>query len=414
MKSNVVIKAFLAASLLPGILTLSVMWLIPTAMAPAERHARAARGFANLWAAGRAVATSNPSVVFNQPAYAAWVRHLLGSGMPEQMWGYPPTVLLLALPFSALPIMAGFMLWTASTLAGFWGAMRWAGLSASAALLAVSSPAALDNALAGQNGALTGALLFGGLALAGRRPAASGILLGLLTLKPQLGLLVPVCLLAIGDRRTFAWAAATALALASLSVAILGWQCWPSFATDTRSVMAEVLDRPWTGSASQTDFVSPFMAARSTGMSLAGAWIIQGMASAACVLAAWKGWRLSGGGIAAVALTMPLCMLATPYAHDYDLVATAAAVTWIGSRAMESGWLRGEKTALAAAWAWPGLSVLVAALVPASRSFSVPISCLVLAGLAWSAWRRLVRDHAVTRKEGAGCDISFQGYTCLD
>ena len=65
--------------------------------------------------------------------------------------------------------------------------------------LALGFPAALWNITAGQNGFLTAALIGGTLGLLERRPALAGICLGLLTYKPQFGLLFPLVLIA--DRR---------------------------------------------------------------------------------------------------------------------------------------------------------------------------------------------------------------------
>ena len=56
----------------------------------------------------------------------------------------------------------------------------------------------------GQNGFYTAALLIGGLMCLDRRPVLAGVLFGILTIKPQLGLLLPVILLlgaALGDDR---------------------------------------------------------------------------------------------------------------------------------------------------------------------------------------------------------------------
>ena len=49
------------------------------------------------------------------------------------------------------------------------------------------------NALVGQNGFLTAALIGGTLYLIPIRPVLAGICLGLLTYKPQYGLLFPMC-----------------------------------------------------------------------------------------------------------------------------------------------------------------------------------------------------------------------------
>ena len=58
------------------------------------------------------------------------------------------------------------------------------------------APAVFINAVGGQNGTWTAALFGGGLSLLERRPLLAGGLLGLLSYKLQLGLLIPVALLA--------------------------------------------------------------------------------------------------------------------------------------------------------------------------------------------------------------------------
>jgi hypothetical protein len=57
---------------------------------------------------------------------------------------------------------------------------------------------------------------------AGGRWAAAGLLYALLAVKPQMGLLLPVALLAAGRWRTVAMAAAVGVAIAALTVAALG------------------------------------------------------------------------------------------------------------------------------------------------------------------------------------------------
>src|SRR5205085_1838973 len=62
-----------------------------------------------------------------------------------------------------------------------------------------------------------------------RRPIAAGILIGLLTLKPQLGILFPVMLIASARWRVFASATITALALAAATALVFGPQVWLDF-----------------------------------------------------------------------------------------------------------------------------------------------------------------------------------------
>ena len=70
-------------------------------------------------------------------------------------------------------------------------------------LLAAAFPIVLNNALVGQNGFLTAALIGGTLYLMPVRPVLAGICLGLLSYKPQYGLLFPLVLIAASQWTVF-------------------------------------------------------------------------------------------------------------------------------------------------------------------------------------------------------------------
>jgi len=84
--------------------------------------------------------------------------------------------------------------------------------------VALGSPAALWNFTAGQNGFLTAALIGGALVLMQRRPWLAGVCLGLLSYKPQFGLLFPVALVAAAQWRVIGAGAFTAAGMAVLSL----------------------------------------------------------------------------------------------------------------------------------------------------------------------------------------------------
>src|SRR5690606_15709865 len=95
--------------------------------------------------------------------------------------------------------------------------------------LALAFPGTFINLFHGQNGFLTAALLGGGLLLLDRRPVLAGVLFGLMSYKPQFGLLLPLVLLATQRWTVFAAAAATTLALAGASLLALGAAPWLAF-----------------------------------------------------------------------------------------------------------------------------------------------------------------------------------------
>jgi hypothetical protein len=187
------------------------------------------RDYLWLWAAGHLLAAGDVATIFDPQAFAAWNRARYSAQLDDFGWSYPPSLLFLALPAGRIPILAGFVLFASAQLALLACIGRLARLPGRVLLAVLVSPAVLANAFAGQNGALTAALLCGGLLLTGRRPVLSGVLLGLLTIKPQLGILVPICLLASRDWKAIGAACGTAAALFAASVAAFGFESWGSF-----------------------------------------------------------------------------------------------------------------------------------------------------------------------------------------
>jgi hypothetical protein len=137
----------------------------------------------------------------------------------------PPPVAWLALPFTQLPYEVGYWVWSAVLL----GALAWTWYLVAPG----TGPARLVHLVAalgwlpviyglqlGQPGLFVALGVAGSYVLArSGRPFLSGIALGALALKPQLGFLVPVALLVGGRFRAFAGAAA-ALAVLALASAI--------------------------------------------------------------------------------------------------------------------------------------------------------------------------------------------------
>src|SRR5262249_48919092 len=139
--------------------------------------------------------------------FAGW----LSEPTPFRPWVYPPSYLLVVLPFGVLPFAAAYVVFQLAS-AALLAAALWHGgappparpLVLAAALL---GPAAAINAGMGQNAFLMAALLVGGFRLLRSNPAVGGAVLGLLTMKPQFCLLVPVALVAMREWRGLMWSA---------------------------------------------------------------------------------------------------------------------------------------------------------------------------------------------------------------
>lgn len=121
-------------------------------------------------------------------------------------FAYPPFLMLLTAPLGALPFWAGWLLW----IVGGWLALALCVrrvLRGHWLLYAAALPAVFVNAVAGQNGLWTAAIVGWGLILLPDRPVLAGALWSLALYKPHIALLLPIVLLCRCGREPGAWRA---------------------------------------------------------------------------------------------------------------------------------------------------------------------------------------------------------------
>jgi hypothetical protein len=151
--------------------------------------------FPSFWAASRLALSGAPSQVYDLAAHAAAERSAFGGHeVPYSAFFYPPTYLLICLPLGLLPYLAALAAWLGATGYGCWRVVR-AWLSGSLrqwALPMLAFPGVLSTVGHGQNAFLTTALFGAAILTWDRRPVLSGVCFGLLTIKPQLGLMIPL------------------------------------------------------------------------------------------------------------------------------------------------------------------------------------------------------------------------------
>jgi hypothetical protein len=199
------------------------------------------RDFLNLWMYGRALFDGDPARFYDIATYNDALAGLLGPGYPGQNWPNPPTALVVMAPFGWLGYFPALIAWFAIGYLAFYLAGRREVSDLRILAVVLVSPAALLCVLSGQSSLLTTAALLAIFACLDRRPFIAGILVGLLTVKPQLGVLFPFALIASGRWRVFWWAGATALALVAASIALGGEASWHDYIVKALPLQREVL-----------------------------------------------------------------------------------------------------------------------------------------------------------------------------
>ncbi len=302
---------------------------------------RALRDGLDFWAGGFLALHHRLAMLFDPVAYQAFLAGTYGR-LPPHMWSYPPNYLLLAAGFDWLSPWHAVLSFEAVSLTLLVVMLRLAKQPWLLILAVAASPVALENILEGQNAALLTALIGGGLLLVASRPRLAGVLIGLASVKPQLGLVLPFYLWR-RSRPGFACAVLAALLLAAASLAALGAGAWAEFWQVTRPAMNNVLltGRP---AAFAGGLISVFAACRRLGVP--SALTLQAVASTAAILLAARSKD--------PAVLLILSALACPYLHDYDLLGVTLATALLVRDRFTRGFASGEPILFAAAWAGPG------------------------------------------------------------
>ena len=281
--------------------------------------------FVSYWAGAQLAVAGNPAGAYDVALHRAVELGAipLHGALP---FAYPPCFLLLIAPFGLLSYPVAAFDWVLLTFAAYCAALRrWA---PAMPWLALSFPPLLVNVITGQAGFLTAALLIGAMALLPKRPLAAGILLGLLIVKPQLGLVLPLALLAGREWRAIAGAAASSIGLVVLSILIFGWapyQAWLGNADFIASIASE-------GLAGWHRMASVYGALRMAGLASGAAWVIHAAVAMAAAGAACLIWyRKADLGARAGALAAATA-LASPYLFVYDTLILVVPFLWLVGR----------------------------------------------------------------------------------
>jgi hypothetical protein len=281
--------------------------------------------FIIFYSAGTLARSADPSAIYSAPILHSIQISVVSAKVPAWSYVYPPSLLLLSVPLSFLPYIVSFLVWAGGTVYGYLIIIRHIAPHPITPWLFLGFPGVVFNLNYGQNGCLSSILLGGGILLLERTPFLAGSLLGLLTYKPQLAMLVPIALLAGRYWRALGGFIAGAAALALVSALLFGYGAWLSFfqnLTYTATI--------WQRIDLWTKMSTVYALCKMQGANYQPAIIFQAIVTlAAMSVLVWTWLRRAPLGLRGSILV--LCIpLSTPYLFKYDLALLGIPFAYLG------------------------------------------------------------------------------------
>lgn len=305
--------------------------------------------FGFFWLSGKLALAGDTARIFDFPAWSAVQEAFFRPGNCPNFnrFYYPPTLLFFTYPLGLMPYAFALGVWIIG-LFTFFLATVYTIIPRHAALIAAVTPMVmLSNTLLGHTGYLTAALFGLSLVFMERRPWLSGIFLGLLTYKPQFGLLFPIALLASRNWRVIGTTAVTTIILGILASAAFGFDGWVQF-IDSLSERTSGLG-PAQGVEPRLQSIFG-LAVHLFGASFQVSWIAQSIVAIMTTFGIWVLWskpvshNLKAAGLCAA------IFLVSPYALFYDLTILSIAAAFFVKEGLSRGFLPGERIAILLCW----------------------------------------------------------------
>ena len=340
--------------------------------------------FLTFWSASQLAIDGEPAAAFDvEKLFEVEQATVPGIDKPF-LWHYPPTFQLVTLPLSLVPYLPSYLIWASLTLLAFVLVIRKIAPSPRTPWIVLAFPGTYINFLQGQNGFLTAALFGGAILCLEKRPILAGVLIGLLSYKPQLGLLIPLALIFGRHWTAFFSAAVTTVIFAAAATLAVGTESWVAF-WNNMPVVRIVVEQgllPW------TEMPGLYTTLRLLGSPSAPAYVAQlilGLGVAAAV--AWVWSRKVPTPIAAAVL-VPGTILVTPYSFNYDLTLLAVPIALLAWDGYRNGWLRWEREVLALVWLLPFVMAPIAIVTSLQVGFIGLAAMFAIALRRAGAWDR--------------------------
>lgn len=202
--------------------------------------------FINLWTAGHLLREGRTREVYDPEAFMSYQWERAGTPTGFRVWAYPPHSLFVTWVFGKPSYLLSWLLWSILGLSTLWWGARRMGLSKAPSSFLLLSPAVIHCLFLGQSGNIAAGLLMAALGESRRLDSVGGISATALTIKPQLGFLLPVLWAVQGRWRQIALVSGLTAALIGLSFGVFGSGTWRDYSGLTLPALAS-FEREGTG-----------------------------------------------------------------------------------------------------------------------------------------------------------------------
>ena len=341
------------------------------------------RDFFNVWTGGNLALSGHLNILYDFHGYQNWQQERFGP-FGFYNYSYPPHSLFLATPFAVFPYAWSLLIWTVLGACFFlWAARPYMpkGLSP---VYAVLTPAALVNIWAGHYGFVVGGLWLLFFSSLERQRIRGGVVAGLLTLKPHLGVLIAVVMLLRKQWLMIAVAVISTILIVLGSGLLFGFNLWREWLFETSVLQAKIMTAP----DPQFYYLmmpSSYIVLRNMPYDLAV--IVQSFFALIAIFLFWKCRNTTPKNLAFISATTT--SLISPYIFNYDLTVASLGFFYF----MYSYWGRTNRWEQLALW-----FAFASPLFVMGIGFLAPVSLLV--GLYIQTRMVLIKDkkglHAAT------------------
>jgi alpha-1,2-mannosyltransferase len=293
--------------------------------------------FLGFWQAAHHVRAGNIAAIYDAESWKA----VLTTTKPKLLawFVYPPFTLFGLWPLGRLTYNEAVLVWSLLPLPVYFGlnymllrrslvasradvqTVRQSTPVIFAVLSAFAMPFLAANLLTGQTGTLIATLFLGAAYCWRGHPILAGVLIGLLAVKPQMALLIPLALLASARWSTIAATVATITTLAVAATLWLGPAIWAEYLAMAR-VFSTFIGQGYSGIHQLA--LAPYVSLVSVGVPAFAAAILHGgclLVVAGIVFSVFRsyGLGLDDRDDLRLSLLAAGSLLATPYALSYDM-----------------------------------------------------------------------------------------------